>query len=226
MAFSYKIGWVLVSHSLVFKYNVFVIPLSVWINGRVFAFSRYFQTLFHILFFFCVMDFLSRYKGSLTPLMLTIPASIFILAFVFIGSWLSLDHSQEMGRYFWFRAPPLNAHIRITGFLITAAVAVLSPYFFQKGASKIKFIFLSFLSLITWGFLFWCGGRGVMVSVWIIYALLLILLFIKKMPVKTFVLTTLIFMVGGILLSELFKVFPWNGIFQATSRTTEAGGSI
>ena len=191
-----------------------------------FAVSRYFQTLFHLVFFLCLFNFLSRYQGSLTPLILSVPLSVFVLAFIFIGSWIALDSSQEFGRYFWFRLPPQNAHIRITGFLITTGAALLFPFYIYREKSKLRLGALVAVSWVIWGFMFWCGGRGVMVSVCGAFIVLLVVLIAKKQPVKKFLIIVLVLFVGGVVLAELLKVFPWNGIFQATSRTVAAGGDV
>lgn len=191
-----------------------------------FAVSRYFQTLFHVVFFLCLLDFLPRYRGSLSPLMLSISISVFVLAFIFIGAWMMLDPSQEMGRYFWFRQPPQNAHIRITGFIITVASVIFAPYFFYKEDSRGKLASLVFVSSVVSGFLFWSGGRGAMLSVWITYFSIFLVLVIKKQPVKKVLLVILVLSIGGVFLAELFKVFSWNGVFQATARSVDAGGDI
>ena len=194
--------------------------------GEWLAISRYLQTISHVLFCLCVMDFFLHYKGSSFLLSFVIPLSIFLLAFIFIGTWLSLDSPQITNRYFWFRLPPLNINIRITGFLITAAISALGPCFFQKPHRNAQWIALCFISLILWGFLFWCGGRAAILSVFVAYGFLFIILVIKKIPVKTFVITTFLFVFGGIVLSEWFHVLPWNGVFQAAFRTLEAGGDL
>ena len=49
------------------------------------------------------------------------------------------------------------------------------------------------------------------------------LLKIKKQPIGRILIAMAVLIVGGIVLAELFKVFSWNGIFQALDRTIAAG---
>ncbi len=192
-----------------------------------FAVSRYFQTLFHMVFFVCLLDFLSRYQRSCSPLLLSIPVSVFILALVFIGTWFVLDHSQEFGRHFWYIEPPLNAHIRITDFLATAAATLLVPYFSykRKGASSsVVQVSVLGLSVVTWGFLFWCGGRGGIISAVSTAFIFLLILKMKKQPTLKLSLMLLLSIFGGIFVANLFSVFPWNGVGGAAQRTLQHGG--
>lgn len=191
-----------------------------------FAVTRYFQTLFHIVFFLCLRSFLASFKGSVSSLFLSISTSVFVLALIFIMAWQGVDASEELPRTFWFREPPLNAHIRITGFLVAAATAALAPFLISKAKTKAGQIGLYTVGLGVWGLMFWCSGRGSILSAVLVCAALAVLLMLKKQPVGRFLITTILLAAGGILLAELFKVFDWNGLFQATSRTAEAGGDI
>ena len=194
-----------------------------------FAVSRYFQTLFHMLFFLCVMNFLSRYRGSFAPLMLAIPASVFVLALVFIGAWLALDSSQKLAVDFWYIEPPLNAHIRITDFLATAATVLLVPFFSYKRKGLlfiVAWLGVIVSSMVIWGFLFWCGGRGGIISALSASLLFLVAVKIRKRPVISISLMLLFVVIGGVVIAHLFTVFPWNGVLGATERTLQGGTDI
>ncbi len=191
-----------------------------------FAVQRYFQSLFHVLFFLCARNFLLSYRGSLSPLFLSLSASVAVLALGFIGSWFALDVPLESDSKQWFRHPPFNAHIRITGFLVAAASAGIAPYLAEKAKTKAGQLGLYFCSLAIWGLMFWSGGRGSILSALIVYMAVAVLLKIKGRPLSRFLITALLLVVGGIVLAEIFKVFCWNGVFQATSRTVEAGGDV
>lgn len=192
-----------------------------------FAVSRYFQTFFHMIFMLCLLRFLSGYHGSFSPALLSIPVSILVLAVIFIGAWGALDHSQELGKRFWYIEPPFNAHIRITDFLATAASVILVPYFMYKeqGIASVAGRFLIiFLSVVAWGFLFWCGGRGGMLSAFSASVFFLIIFKVKKQPIVKTSLLVLLAILGGIFVAKLFSVFPWNGIGGAAERTIQHGG--
>ena len=183
-----------------------------------FAVQRYFQSLFHVLFFLCAWRFLLSYGGSLSFLFISLSASVAVLSPGFIGSWFEYDSKQ------WFRHPPFNAHIRITGFLVAAASAGIAPYLAEKMKTKAGQFGLYFCGLAIWGRMFWSGGRGSILSSLIVYAAVAVLLKTKGRPLSRFLITTVLLVVGGIVLAEIFKVFYWNGVFQATSRTMAAGG--
>ena len=191
-----------------------------------FAVQRYFQSLFHMLFFLCAWSFLISYRGSLSPLFFSLSASVAVLAPGFIGSWFALDVPLESDSKQWFRHPPFNAHIRITGFLVAAASAGIAPYLAEKAKTKVGQFGLYFCGLAIWGLMFWSGGRGSILSALIVYMAVAVLLKIKGRPLSRFLITTMLLIVGGIVLAEIFKVFYWNGVFQATSRTVEAGGDV
>jgi hypothetical protein len=189
-----------------------------------FAVQRYFQSLFHLVFFLCLYGFFTAYEGSIKPLFITLAASVMVLAFGFIASWMMLEEPLMADSKEWFRRPPLNAHIRITGFLVAAASVGMAPCFIEKVKSKFSLVFFSIIGFSVWGLMFWCGGRGSIVAAILVWAAVAVLLKIKQQPVGRYLITTGVFILGGIVLAELFKVFYWNGIFQATERTLAAGG--
>jgi hypothetical protein len=190
-----------------------------------FAVQRYFQSIFHLLFFLSVYRFVSIYEGSLKPLFISLAASVAVLAVLFIASWYALDEMLPSDSREWFRRPPCNAHIRITGFLVAAGTVALTPFFIEGKKGKTASGLFYMIGLAVWGLMFWTGGRGSILSVLLVSIMILAVLIVKKQPVKHYLIAVCIFMVGGILLAELFKVFSWNGIFQAAERTVAAGGN-
>lgn len=193
-----------------------------------FAVQRYLQTVFHILFFLGVHSFLIRYRGSLSPLFLSIGVSVFILALIFIGAWQGIDTTQELDRKFWYLHPPLNAHIRITDFLATAGASLFLPFFFygSKECGIGRTTVLVGIATVVWGFLFWCGGRGGIFSAMLAVAFLLIVLKFKRVPISKVTVLIILVVMGGVLLAKIFSVFPWNGLGGATERTLKGGTDI
>ncbi|MEI6891696.1 MAG: O-antigen ligase family protein [Pontiella sp.] len=189
-----------------------------------FAVQRYFQSLFHVFFFLCLYGFFSVYKGSVMPVFISLAASVCILAFGFVGAWFALENPLGPDSKQWFRHPPFNAHIRITGFLVAAGSVALAPIFTEKIKSKFKRVILGLIGFAVWGLMFWCGGRGSILSAIFASIMIAVVLNVKKQLVGRYLITTAIFILGGIILAELFAVFYWNGIFHATERTIAAGG--
>jgi hypothetical protein len=191
--------------------------------GDWFAVQRYYQTLFHIVFFLCLYGFFSTYQGSVRAVMISLAASVGVLALLFVAAWLTLSEPIAFDSNYWFLYPPCNAHIRITGFLVAAGTVALLPFFSEK--IKSKWIAVSYYSIgiLTWALMFWTGGRGSILSALIACVAIAFILKIKKQPLKHVLIAMAVFVVGGILLAELSKIFFWNGIFQAAERTVAAG---
>lgn len=190
-----------------------------------FAVQRYLQTVFHIIFFLCLKDFFSLYQGSIKPLFIAFVASVAVLACGFVGSWFALAEPLASDSKQWFRHPPFNAHIRITGFLVASGTVALAPFFAEKIKHKALVAFYYVTGLLIWGLMFWAGGRGSILSVVCVCAAIAVVLKLKGQPIRHYLIATGVFVVGGMILAELFQVFYWNGIFQAAERTMAAGGN-
>ena len=150
-----------------------------------FAVQRYFQSLFHVFFFLCARSFLVSYRGSLSPLFISLSASVAVLALGFIGSWFALEVPLEYDSKQWFRHPPFNAHIRIAGFLVAAASAGIAPYLAEKAKTTMGQFGLYSCGLAIWGLMFWSGGRGSILSAFIVYMAVAVLLKIKGRPLRS-----------------------------------------
>lgn len=195
-----------------------------------FAVQRYFQTLFHIVFFLCLRSFLSSYPHSCRPLLLSIAASITVLALIYIVLWNILDLDPASERYLWYIEPPLNMHIRIVDFLATPAAVLVVPFFLKRkeeeDTSWNQMLPLLCMGSIVWGFLFWCGGRGGILSACVGSLMLLSIFKVKGSRILRPA-VNLVFMAGiGILLARLFAVFPWNGLGGAAERTLDSATSV
>ncbi|MDZ8119378.1 O-antigen ligase family protein [Pontiella agarivorans] len=188
-----------------------------------FAVQRYLQTLFHLVFFLCVLIFFKRYKGSASPVFFSLALSVAVLALLFVDAWFAMPEPLTEESKEWFRRPPYNAHIRITGFLVAAAAAALQPVFCRKSNPAVSTCYYV-VGLAVWGLMFWTGGRGAIISAYAACVAIALVLLIRKQPWKHYLIALGIFTIGGILISELFEVFYWNGIFQAAERTMAAGG--
>lgn len=188
-----------------------------------FAVQRYLQTLFHIVFFLCALNFFKLYRGSALPVFISLAASVAVLGLLFIDAWFALQEALPSDSKEWFRRPPYNAHIRITGFLVAAGSAALQPFMAKKNKPALT-LFYYLMGLAIWGLMFWTGGRGAIISAYFACIAIALILLIKKMPVKQYLISLAVFSLGGIILAELFEVFYWNGLFQAAERTMAAGG--
>lgn len=120
-----------------------------------FAVQRYFQSLFHIIFFLCVRSFFSSYRGNKDALFGWLGASVTALAIAFIMAWQLLPEPLDYMSKEWFLHPPLNAHIRITGFLVASATVALIPFFKDRFRSIINASVFYVLGLSVWGLMFW-----------------------------------------------------------------------
>lgn len=188
------------------------------------AVQRYFQTLMHVLFCLCLMGFFKAYDGETRWIPLAIAVSVALLAVWFIIAWQRLSEPLPSDSREWFYRPPLNAHMRIIGFLVAAAAPALLPFFAQKKPVRLPLIGYYVMGLLICGLMFWTGGRGTIIASIVVCGAMALVLKLKKQRIKGVVVALVVLVVGGIVLAELFKVFYWNGIFQAAERTLAAGG--
>lgn len=151
-----------------------------------------------------------------------------VIALVFIGVWVGTDGASNTDPKLWYLAPPLNAHIRITDFLATAAAALVLPYFYSKAPilSAVRTTALLLATSVVWGLLFWCGGRGGIISAFFVLAILPCILKLKKTPIPRGTLLIVLAVGMGALLAKLFAVYPWNGLGGATQRTIRSSTNL
>ncbi|MFC1695060.1 O-antigen ligase family protein [Pseudomonadota bacterium] len=185
------------------------------------AIRRYYQTIIHILFFSVVFRFLlnqEREKNS-ELLLLMIPSSCVVLAFLFFLLWLTADNSSELN---WFQYPPFGAHIRHIGYIATAAACTAFAFLLHPAKSfghKFSYLFLTVASLT---FLFWTGGRSAAISFFSVFTLLVgYLIYVRSLRAgDLFVFCTTVLI--AVFLSKHFDIFDWNGFSGQISRTIDS----
>lgn len=175
--------------------------------------DRYLQTLMHVIFGLLVYTTIKRFERKPWILLAMIPLTVLMVLLIYVTQWhmdpLYAMHDETV----WFDSPPMQDHIRHTGYQITAALAVLIAGF-STLKNPGKQLWLAMLISLFWGFLFWCGGRSSIVSVVAATMATGCFRFLRKQPVQMFA----VWMVGsaivGFLLAESMAVFPWNGLLQ------------
>jgi len=181
---------------------------STPIQSATLAQDRYIQTFTHVLFFIFVWDFFNRYKPPLTWLFYTIAASSLYVVALFPIEYFSIP---DFDGHVWMHDPPGNPNIRHTCYQAEAALGFFFAYFIKKYNLELSdYIIVVFLAIL-WGFIFWLGGRGSIVSISASAALIWLVLYIKDLNSKMFLLISLCTIFIGIILSESLSVTYWNG---------------
>lgn len=219
VAYSLGLPWALsITVSLIWS------PLGM--GHELLGILRYFQTLFHVMFFFVLRDFLARYPVPRHWILLVIPVSGLVVALVMGYQLLQLDSYDEAIAQQWFNNPPLNGHIRYTGYQIAAAIAATVAFFVFPARAPLgrKPLFLILVVLCT--LLFWMGGRASILGVVVVFAALALMARIKGVGGRYLRLGLAGSMIIGLVLAQAMAVFPWNGLFSALSRTVEASDLV
>ncbi len=183
---------------------------------------RYQLTLLHVIFFFCLRDFLIRYPVPFHWLLLSIPATGFIVALGLAFQLLQLDSYDAAAAHQWFVDPPFNAHIRYIGYQIAAGIAALLAFFlFADRRLDIRLPLVAALVVLC-TLLVWMGGRASLLAVIAAFGCLAVVAAVKGVRSRFLWLAFPISLAAGVFLADVFAVFPWNGILQAVAKTTEA----
>lgn len=183
---------------------------------------RYGQTLSHLVFFIAVREFLSRYRVPVQWVLLAIPASGLVVAFVAAYLALGIDQSDAETDYDWFNDPPFNTHIRHAGYQVAAGVGVLIAFFVGERRPPLDHAARLLALLILCTFLFWMGGRASLLSVIAVAMLLAGTLWFKGVGCKDLLIFFPLSIALALPLSEWLAVFHWNGVLDLVARTTEA----
>ena len=203
--------------------------------------ARYLQTLMHVVTFVVIRDMFLRFDLQRRWLLLSISLACLTVALGFAVMWWFADSltERDVGFWFWqapedwlalppdertleglwFWNPPFNSHIRHTGYQVAAGLSLLAPFLltgFKAGRSYWG-PFLILLVLCT--FIFWMGGRGSVLGVYLAFALLAIALWLSKVPSRQMWLGVGLATLVGLFLSELLAIADWNGILDLVART-------
>jgi O-antigen ligase len=197
--------------------SLYFSPFDLWLEYK--AQQRYLQTLTHFAFFIIAWDFLYRYRPPLKWLYYTIAASSLYVIGHFVFDILSTSNVDAMD---FFTKPPLNSHIRHTGYQVAAATTFFFAFFIRQLKLKSECVINFTIYTILWAFLFWLGGRGAAFSVLVSFALVSVVLFYKNISVKSFLFISLVAISLGVIISELTAVMHWNGVLQAFQRSLVA----
>ena len=195
-------------------------PLGV--GSEPFGVMRFNQTIFHVMFFFFLRDFLSRYPVPLHWVLLIIPASGVIVALGMAVLLTQVDTYDAATAEQWFLDPPFNGHIRYTGYLIAAAIAVLLPFFLSSGRPPVPRPLLFGALVILCTLLFWMGGRASILGAGAAFVCIAVVAAAKGVRSRYLWLAFPASMAIGIVLADLAAVFYWNGVFYAVTKTAEA----
>lgn len=200
--------------------SLFASPLGVAWTGL--GLLRYQQTIFHVVFFMAVREFFSRYRLPVHWVLLVIPASCFVVVLVMAYLLLKLDNYDVATGEQWFTYPPLNTHIRHTGYQVAAGVSALMVFFLAGGRVLVSRGPLLLLMIVLCAFLLWMGGRGSIFSVLAAFLLLAAALCVKGVRSRDLWLAFSVSIAAGLVLSEWLAVFDWNGVLDLVARTAGA----
>ena len=186
----------------------------------------------HVVFALCVWDYFRRVASKDAALTAGIAAAGLYVALIFVLAWYGIYgivYPAEYRSEIWWYMPPLNAHIRHTGYLVTAGLVTVMALTAAvlKGKQRTQAtrigigIGMPVLTLL-WTFLFWLGGRGAIVSVIAVVLMTVVILWRHGIGVRPFMSVVISSAVIGCGLAELLAVFPWNGIWPSFQRTVAA----
>jgi len=180
------------------------------------ALLRLFETFMHMIMFFVVRDYLIKYKPNIQIIFTAIYLPVFIIGIVFLVSLY--ETNLPYSDYSWFLKPAFNLHIRHTGYLAAAAVS-LTLILLYKPDRKAAIFYLNICSIGILSHLYWMGGRGTVLSVWICMLLVMIVLYFSKKDVVRYGFNLLLINLIALMISELLVVFQWNGLFNNIDRS-------
>ena len=193
--------------------------VSASLVGRL----RYLQTVMHVMFFFAVRDFLCRARVPIAWPLLAIPASCLVVALLAAYLLIGVDGQDPEISLQWFSDPPINAHIRHSGYQVTAGIGAVMVLFIS--ATRISFAKVALLLLVLTvlcTFLIWMGGRASIASVLAAFVLLAVTARVKGVASRGLWLAFSLSMAAGLVLAEWLAVFDWNGVVSLATRTAEA----
>ncbi len=206
--------------ALVITLSLFTSPIN---TGPVpLGISRFIQTLMHVLLFFLVRDLLLRYPLSHQWTLLSIPIACLTVALGMIGFYILALLQGTIDDLNWFNAPPFNSHIRHTGYQVSAGISVLFAFLAVRPVAKRQLWSLTVALAVLCAFLFWMGGRGSIIGVGGALIFVFILLLRRSANPSRFLVIVFACIVAGLVFSELFAVFDWNGILETVTRTVGA----
>ena len=177
---------------------------------------RLFETFIHMIMFFVVRDYLIKYKPDIQIIFTAIYLPVFVIGIVFLVSLYgtNLPYSD----YSWFLKPVFNLHIRHTGYLAAAAVSLTLILLYIPGRKVVKYLlYISSIGILS--HLYWMGGRGTVLSIWIAMSLVMVVLYYSKKNVVRYGLNLLLINLIALMVSELLVVFQWNGLFNNIDRS-------
>jgi len=198
-------------------YSYFSSPL--YTEQNTYMSSRLLQTFTHVALFFTIWHYLKNTEIKLSYLFYTIVFSTVLVAIYFYYYWIN---SMGFGFGETLNDPPLNSHVRHTGYQVGAALSFFF-IFLIRNCIKQDITFTHILaSIFLWGFLFWLGGRGAILSAFVSFLCIVFILKYRNIKFSNIVKITMLSILAGMLLSELLVVYPWNGIIDSYQRSISA----
>jgi len=203
--------------SLSVVYSFYTSPLYTIQNEL--AYSRLIQSFIHVIFFISVWHYFKHTQVKTQYLFYSIIISTLILAGYFI---YYIHHNTWLSASYWFENPPMNAHVRHTGYQVMATLAFFLAFILPQKNKPLHYIIQFSILSILFTFLFWLGGRGTVVSLLATFIFLFIVLIYKKVNYRKFILLILASSIIGLFLSDLLSFYPWNGLLGSLQRSLEA----
>lgn len=121
----------------------------------------------------------------------------------------------------WANTPPGYSNIRHAGYHV-CIISIFLLFLLQKLVSWKEQVLFTTLLIGFWAFNFWMGGRGSVVAAMLGSFIFIALLYWKAQAWKHVLLSLLVAIIIGLILSEFFVVFDWNGFFSAVQKTAGA----
>ncbi len=202
--------------------TVSLLTSPLHLSNEPVAVIRYVQTLSHVVFFLFVRNFIGQHPISLRWPLLAIPLSVVVVSAVMSFLLYGEDLTSADTANRWFGNHPLNAHMRHTGYLITAGIGIMIGFCLSGHERAANRSAVLLLLIVLFTFLFWTGGRGAVLSVVFAFAATGLVVWIKGGSVRFLGIAFIVSLFAGLVLSELLAVFPWNGVLQMVFRSIQS----
>lgn len=151
---------------------------------------------------------------------LLVKAMSFIMLAIIINMLLVYQLYPDL-RIDFASTPPGYSNIRHAGYHV-CIVSLFLLFLLQKIVNWKEQVFFTALLLCFWAFNFWMGGRGSVVAALLGSFIFIVMLYWKSLAWKSVLLSLLVAIGLGFILSEFFVVFGWNGLSTALEKTLGA----
>lgn len=190
----------------------------VFSQHQIIALTRHAEWLCHCLFSFALWRCFCDYPKLVSWVCFFIVLGFIFTGFCFLVFWHQLTNLTDPYNYPWAMQLPHFNHIRHFGhYILTALIFTAYPLLDGK-TTLIKICVSCFGMLFCWAFLFWSGGRGVLLSA--LASFIIIIWILNKQQQRLVTVLFIATAIVGAWLSTHYEVSSGGmGLFHSAERT-------